>query len=820
MLRVAATAALAVIALARPVRAQNRFFAGPPGSEVEIAADRISYAWEKQLLQLKGHVVARRGPGLLRAGSGTLDRARGVLWLEGGVLGVQDRQVFLADAAVVDLNSHTAELSKAVLFLKERPANPDAPRSGANTLTLHAARVRQLQRGRFLAEDVSLTPCDCAGEPDYELWARTAEIGDDRADLRGVRLHLLGAALPLFPLSLPLTNRQSGLLAPVIGYGGPIGFTYAQPIFLTLGRSYDVTVAPGWYTGGHAHQEAPGLRSIKGPRLGLEGRYAPVEGTSGSLALDLFYDLDQHDPGGAGPGRGYGGARGIAHLAHRTEAGGATFAGSGIAVSDVMALRDQAAQSIENSYDLFTTDVGLWSARGPLTVGADATLMQDMRIANPAVPDRRLFGRDAGTTFQRLPAVFAQLAPTPIGPATFAVEASAVQFGRFGKPDSLERTTGFGLTDRAIDPQVGSGDPSRAPALRLDLAPRITLSGSPTFPVDLRLEGGGRVDGWILEGYSDRNRTRAYALLGASAALPLERRYGSALHRIEPAFAVRALSKPLQSGGPPIGDLTDAGGSTFAARPDNAEQGLGADQRPELPLNQRIAGVPASRRPYDEIDSAAPASGAVEATASISQSVWTRPGRTAGRILRFDLLQDALLWAGGGRARLGEGSAVASVQVGSGNLTGAVRYDWSLHEISAFGASAGIRDPRGDEVHTSIQMLRGASSERLRGGIDELFSAARFASASSALTGSANAGVSGPLPLGLRLAYDVTHTPGDTPVDFANWTHAVSVTLETPCRCAGLQLSASVPFHDLRLLRAPGFAFRIDLKSLGSFATF
>src|SRR5207237_707992 len=84
---------------------------------------------------------------------------------------------------------------------------------------------------------------------------------------------------------------------------------------------------------------------------------------------------------------------------------------------------------------------------------------------SPAAPDRRLFCRDAGTTFQRLPAVFAQLAPMPIGPATFAVEASAVQFGRFGEPDSRERTTGFGLTDRAIDPQVGSGDPSRAPAL-------------------------------------------------------------------------------------------------------------------------------------------------------------------------------------------------------------------------------------------------------------------------------------------------------------------------------------------------------------------
>ena len=128
--------------------------------------------------------------------------------------------------------------------------------------------------------------------------------------------------------------------------------------------------------------------------------------------------------------------------------------------------------------------------------------------------------------------------------------------------------------------------------------------------------------------------------------------------------------------------------------------------------------------------------------------------------------------------------------------------------------------PQHTDLHARISDFHVDDGFRDAGLEDELFSAARFASASSALTGSANAGVSGPLPLGLRLAYDVTHTPGDTPADFANWTHAVSVTLETPCRCAGLQLSASVPFHDLRLLRAPGFAFRIDLKSLGSFATF
>ena len=813
MLRFAATAALAVMVLGWPAFAQNAFFAGPPCAEVEIEADRIYYAWEKQLLQLEGHVVARRGPGLLRAASGSLDRAHGILKLEGGVLGVQDHQVFLADAAVVDLNSRSAELTKAVLLLKAGPANPDAPRAGPNTLILHGAHVQQLERGHFLAENVTLTPCDCAGDPDYELLARTAEIGDDRASLRGVRLHLLGATLPLFPLSLPLTNRQSGLLAPLFGYGGPLGFTYAQPVFLTLGRSYDLTVTPGWMTGGHMHQQSLGNRSIKGPRLGLEERYAPVEGTSGSLALDLFYDLDQHDPSGTSTaGRGYGGVRGIAHLGHRTEGSAGIFAVQGLAATDVMAVRDQAAQSIENSYDLFPSDLGFWRVRGPLTLGADATLMQDMRIVDGNAPDRRLFGADGGRTFQRLPALFAQLSPVPFGRATFALEASAVQFARFGDPTEMERKTGFGPTDRANSPAAIYTDASRAPVLRLDLAPRFTLAAAPAFPAELRLEAGARVDGWIVEGSPDRNRTRAYALVGARAAIPLERRFGSVLHRIEPAFELRALSKPISAGGPPFGDLTDGGGPDFRPMPDATQQGLAA--------GGTIAGVPAARRAYDEIDFAAPATGAVEATASLSQWLWTKSGRTAGRIFGFDLLQDALLWAGGAKARLSEGSAVASVRFGAGSLDGSIRYDWSQHEVSAYGASAGLRDGRGDELHTSIGMLRGSSSERLRGGIDELFSAARFAVAPTALSGGARAGASSPLPLGLRLAYDAYYTPGDTPSTFANLLHVGVLTLDTPCRCAGLRLTATLPTHDLRALGGLQFSLLIDLKSLGSVAAF
>ncbi len=826
MLRSGALTTLAVLVLGPAARGEPALIAGPPGEEMEVEADRIVYAWEAQLLRLEGHVVARRGDAILRAGSGTLDRAHGVLKLEGGVLALQGRQVFLADAAVIDLNARTADLTKAVLFLKTRPVNPDAPRAGPNSLILHGARVREIGPRRYLAERVTLTPCDCAGTPDYELIADTAELEDDRAHLHGVDLRLFGATLPLFPLSLPLTGRQSGLLAPQFGFGPTIGFTYAQPLFFTLGPSYDFTVAPGVFTGAHMHGEAPGQRSIKGPRLGLEGRYAPAPGTAGSLALDLFYDLDQHDPGGTSPGRGYGGLRGVAHLAHRTESGEGVFAAQGLAASDVMVLRDQSPVSIENSYDLFTTDAGAWRARGPLTFGLDATLIQDMRVVQDprvAIPefDRKLLsGSAAGATMHRLPALFAQLAPVPVGPAMFSLEASAVQFARFGEPDPLERSIGFGPTDRGAAASVDPGNPdalpgtapdhSRAPALRFDLSPRLTFSSPRSLPVDLSLEAGARADGWFLEGFSERNRARAYALLGARASVPLERQFGSTLHRIEPALEIRALSKHLQAGGPPIGDLTDDGGASFGAAPDAAQQGLAR--------GGSIEGVPAARRPYDEIDFAAPVTGAVEATASLSQSLWTKPGRTPGRILRFDLFQDALLWAGGARARLGEASAVTAVQLGPGNVQANLRYDWALHDLSALGASAGVRDARGDEIHAAVGMLRGSSSERLRGGIDELFSAARFAVTPTALTGSAGAGGSTSLLSWLRLAYQAIWTPGDTPATFTNWLHSFNFTAETPCHCAGIQAALGFPFHDTHLLSGPSFSLYIDLKSLGSFS--
>ena len=49
------------------------------------------------------------------------------------------------------------------------PGGVDVRREGTDTLVLRP-------EGGYLAEEVRMTPCDCAGEPDYELLAHTAHL--------------------------------------------------------------------------------------------------------------------------------------------------------------------------------------------------------------------------------------------------------------------------------------------------------------------------------------------------------------------------------------------------------------------------------------------------------------------------------------------------------------------------------------------------------------------------------------------------------------------------------------------------------------------
>lgn len=869
MRRRAAIAAAVLSASSVAARAQGKSVAAQQqaDAEVELEADRILYDWEARKLELEGHVVARRGPaGVLRAARGTLDRTTGILRLEGGVIAVEGREVLLADTAVVNLDARTADLSSATMFLKDRTApppqtltDPKAVRgAGKNALVLTGKRVRRLPDGTLVAEDVTMTPCDCAGEPDFLLASPHVAVKDDRARLTWPRLEILGASLPLVvPLSLPLTERQSGLLFPPLQYSAITGFGTEVPLFVTLGRSYDFTIAPGIFTGsGGASGPVPGTRSVTGPRLGLQFRYAPFERTAGQIDLDLVRDGHRFDSPGAvmpplapnsagvaapsevpsAPGRGIDGVRGVLRYAHRTEAPGWLAAVQGSLVTDNMYLQDTELRELDRFLDALRTDAGIVRTQGPVAAGVDATFLIDVRASNALTPngifapDRRIFGDERRATFQRLPNVFGQIAPTRAGPFAFSAELSAVRFAPFVALDPRERDTGFGPTDfgaiSASTPVQGLADPlglGRARAVRFDASPRLSW-GAEGLPVLLSGDVGVRADAWLFEDDGSRNRQRAYGIASARAEIALQRPIGGLLHTVTPGIEVRAITPALHSGGPPVGDPFDAGGTFFASDPFAAQQGVAPGLTSRTGVAAPIVGVPAARRAYDEIDGAAPEDGEALATLRVLQGLWTRApaGHAGARLITLDLRQDFVLRAGSNGARFGETGAAAGFAWGAYGFGTAAQYDWSLHALTFLSGSVSARSAAGSELHGGLSLQRGAASERIRGGADELFSAAQIAANPGSLFGSMGFGGSSALPWGrqaLRITYDASHllASGGLPPNTADWTHRLAFIYETPCRCAGFQVYAAFPFIGGKLLKGPSIGVLLDLKSLGTF---
>jgi LPS-assembly protein len=806
-----------------------------------MSADALSYDWQARQWTFTGNVRAVRGDGWLRADQGTYDAVKGLVTLTGSVFGVQEREVFVADEAVIDVNAHEASLRAATLFLKDRiaaiPADAAHARAGKNALTLKATSVRRLDSGAIEARSVSLTPCDCVGDPDYELRSPTVTIAGDRARLEHPSLRILGATLPLpLRLSLPLTDRQSGLLFPPLSYASTTGFGPEIPVYLTLGRSYDTTLAPGFFTGsGGGGSAVIGQRSVVGPRLGAQFRYAPFEGTAGALDADIVKDLRARDSHGAAAtfpgeaasseGRGFGGFRGIARFDQRTERQDWLVVAKGTVASDVTIVSDvEPPSQLDRYLDALRTDAGAVRSAGPLAVGADVTFLQDVRIPDGAAPDRRLFGAEARSTFQRLPAAFVQLAPVRAGPVALGVEASAARFASVAGIDPQERATGFGPTDLGAAGAPAIPGAGRDPVIRLDVAPRA-FWGSQGLPVLLAADVGGRADAWFFDSSPDRNRRRVYASGGVRASSALERAYGSYLHSVEPAIEVRAVSPAASAGrGAPIGDPSDAGGPAFRADPAAAQQAIARG----LPLRSDgtpAEGVPAARRPFDEIDGAAPEKGETLARASVSQALWTAgaAGRPPSRVARIDLSQDVVVWDGAGRSRLGEAGALLQLTLPRFGMETRVQLDWGLRAVTQLSGGMNLRDARGDELHGGLNMLRGIPAERLRAGIDELFGAPRLAARPGDLLGGPSFGGSVGFPLAgqsLRAGYDASHYLGQLPADVADWTHSLGLTYDTPCRCAALQLSAAFFFRGTALLRSPVIHVTLDLKSLGSFATF
>jgi LPS-assembly protein len=165
-------------------------------------------------------------------------------------------------------------------------------------------------------------------------------------------------------LYLPLSDRQSGVLIPVIGSTGASGFSVAVPVYVTLGRSADTTITPEYAFGRKRSDVEAGKPAVRGPGARVELRWAPVEGAEGHAELAWIHDLDA-EPGGES------GSRGALVLTHTQRVGDRLAANAGVRLAgDPVWVRDTVPDVLARSVPYRRSDLlASWRADSLVTEG-------------------------------------------------------------------------------------------------------------------------------------------------------------------------------------------------------------------------------------------------------------------------------------------------------------------------------------------------------------------------------------------------------------------------------------------------------------------
>ncbi len=745
---------------------------------IELTADRAELGLDSRHVLAEGGVVLRSGGLLLRADELEYDQGQRQALGRGQLLIVDGNVALAADRGELTLGGDGLRLERARLYQKSAAqlpalygaANEAAARGmGANALVLSADELERVAKGRYLASQLRLTPCDCSSEiPDWELGASSADIeAGDRAILSWPRLYLHGVPVLILPaLYVPLSSRRTGLLFPRMTVHQSNGFVIDQPFFLTLGQSYDLTLTAGYRFGKAPDGQRPGTR---GPHAVAELRYAPAAGTSGGLSVNYLQDLngdraqDLSAPARRGP-------RGQLLFHHATESERGLNARALVnLVKDDHYLSDESVNVFDNVPYLRSQAWAGWRGQDAL-VATSSAYYQDLGSQELAPyfgarpPTMSLFGPDAPATIQRPLSLLVAIAPVPLaGALAGAFEASATRYqsllglaGRLPLSQSL-----WSLSRVSAQPTLN------LPLLRSDalLAGAWASARGEVSSYDQQL-GDGAATRW-------QGRGLAGLWLGSE----LSRVFGSGpsalRHFIVPRLELRAGTRLL--GESPV---------------------FGADVL----------------RPVDELDMLP--GGFAQAVASLSTRLTRRDG---GQLLRLDAGQGFDLLTG----RTSDAFARLELHPGIVNFSAATRYDLPAKVFSSINAQASVADSRGDSISAGYDYLRLGGNTRLQADFDRLFGTSllvdeavrRVLPSQMATVGASVSPFKG---LSLRYGSSIRTGPLD-PGTSRFVQHTLGLSLGTSCDCWRLDLFANVPPGAGWAFRSWNYGFLLDLKNFGSF---
>ncbi len=702
--------------------------AAPPpggGGEAKVGATKAVFDVAAGTYRLEGDVVISRGAATLRAGKATYDPRSGEVTASGGVLLVDPTRVLFAEEVHAVLDG-PLEAHQVVAYYKLEPTQfgsavtlEEAARCGRNSLRAEGRDVTSVGDGRLQLQQARLSLCDCpdGGSPSWELRARSATVRPGlEARLEWPVLYVtprflfIDRPVPVLTLpwlTVPLAPRVSGLLVPILSSTGPSGWSVGQPVFLTLGRSADLTLVPSYALGQGSAAVKRGNASVRGPGLSAEGRWAPAPDAGVQLRLDLQDDLDKEAVPASGTGlrlalRGDWAQRFSDRTSVRLSL---DLVGDPLYVRDFnsdVRLRDATSRRSALLLSHRTDALALELAAGWLQpVASNGSLN---------VIDNGVFG-SALPGFERWPSLAVTLAPWRLaGPLLLSGRIGATRDAPLHGVTSDGGADGVGPADRGWKRDAADStelDGKWQPGERLGVS-RLDARAELAAPLQL---GWLSVVPWVRGaalGYvfdaGESARVNGWWVGGLELTTLLSRRYGTLRHVLEPRLEWLLASPVMGRALPAFGyDAWDR-----------------ADATPARTTSAFVA---------PRYASAAPPGRSIQLRLALAS--WLHSPAFA--LLRGEVGQEVDL----GRGKLAEGYVSAAAS--RGYLTGEadVRFwtagrpdaapkpapiNW-LDRFSELRLRLSLGDGRGDDLHGGLLAFGPGGSGRIGAGVDTLFDA-------------------------------------------------------------------------------------------------
>ncbi|MBI5526813.1 MAG: LPS assembly protein LptD [Deltaproteobacteria bacterium] len=645
-----------------------------------LRADRLTYDNKKKIFTAEGGVEITRGALVVHADKAVMYEEEDVLEAEGNVSLFDGTNVVFAQKTRVQDRGLVGSLVRGTIMVKKTPDpqtlaklnDPEcARRAGRNRLYLEGDRIERTAERHYKLFDSTFTPCDCGDEPpSWKLRAlRTWADLDEQAVLLLPVVYADDLPVMVLPaLMLPVGERRSGFLFPRFGFTGRDGAQLQNSLFLTLGRSADLTAEANFI------QE-------RGMKWGLESRWAPSNTAWGRFYGSFINDTKDF----------YDRNRWLVQQSHFSKPADRLYVTDRLhLVSDNAYPSDFMFDIWEREAEYLKSDVNVVKTFDDVVIGAGAAYYQDMKRGG-----HDLFDRFGARTVQQLPYASFGLAlkEAPAIPVAFSLEAGYVHYYDPVRPYADYGRDATGFNDFGYSkPDRGEFNHAYEPGEPVRRAHRLTLYPTLAVPVNL----------WSIARWNNAFSLRhTFYDSEISRDFPRHTGYGVLKSGVETevsrAFAV---------------DMPDVAGMKHSVVP-------GAEYR-WIPFDYQRGGHPVL---IDEIDSV---SGLHQVMFSLHNRLdYRRPWGQYGRYFDVGVMQGVDVDPPEGGSRLSPFGVEVLASAGGFSTRDYLGYEWNETGLSEFASVNSISDRRGDSFGVMYTYLPRSGRTHFSQGLEELF-ASRF----------------------------------------------------------------------------------------------